>query len=95
MNHTWKNGEKPNFGTNFSPFGPNLVLQKKICVSTLLVVSYCSKISSYTIEKKTNEPNLRKWQKNLISGPNFDPKIFFRGFYLYHMLHIVASYRHM
>ena len=69
--------------------------KKKFWVSTLLVVSYCSKISSYTIEKKTNEPNLRKWQKNLISGPNFDPKIFFHGFYLYHMLHIVASYRHM
>ena len=24
MNQTWENGKKPSFGTNFSPFGPNL-----------------------------------------------------------------------
>ena len=23
MNQTWENGEKPSFGTNFGPFGPN------------------------------------------------------------------------
>ena len=24
MNHTWENGIKPNFTSNFDPFGPNL-----------------------------------------------------------------------
>ena len=28
-------------------------------------------------------------------GPNLGPKIFFRGFYLYYMLDIVASYHCM
>ena len=34
-----------------------------------LLFKYCSKLSSYTISKKTNEPNLRKRQKKLISSP--------------------------
>ena len=25
MNHTWENAKKTSFGTNFGPFGPNLV----------------------------------------------------------------------
>ena len=24
MSHIWEKGEKPNFGPNFDPFGPNL-----------------------------------------------------------------------
>ena len=24
ISHTWENGEKPNFGPHFDPFGPNL-----------------------------------------------------------------------
>ena len=34
----------------------------------------CCKLSLYTISSKTNEPNLRKWQKNPPSfGPKFGP----------------------
>ena len=29
----------------------------------LLLVRYCSKLSPYAIYRKTNEPNMRKWQK--------------------------------
>ena len=35
-------------------------------VLPLLVVRYCSKLSSYAISRKTNEPNWRKWQKKLV-----------------------------
>ena len=42
---------------------------------------------------------MRKWQKTYyfrpnfgLLGPNLDPQSFFRGFYLYYMLDIVASY---
>ena len=34
----------------------------------LEVWNYC-KISLYAIPRKTNEPNLRKWQKNIVSCP--------------------------
>ena len=37
-------------------------------VLPLLVVRYCSKLSSYAISRKTNEPNWRKWQKKLVLG---------------------------
>ena len=37
----------------------------------LLVVRHCSKLSSYAIYRKTNETNLRKWQKANF-GPDFD-----------------------
>ena len=30
----------------------------------------CSKVSSYVISRKTNDPNLKKWQK-LNFGPDF------------------------
>ena len=35
-------------------------------VLPLLVVRQCSKLSSSAISRKTNESNLRKWQKNLL-----------------------------
>ena len=67
----------------------------------LLDVRNCSKLSLYDISRKTNEPNLRKWQK-LSFGPNFGtfspnlgPKNFFHGFYLHQMLDIVAGYHCM
>ena len=72
-------------------------------VLPLLDVIHCCKLSLYPISRKTNEPNLRKSQKNPPSfcpefspfGPNLGPKFFFRRFYLYQMLDIVASYHCM
>ena len=53
-------------------------------VLPILVVRHCS---SYAIQRKTNKPSLRKWQKKLILGlilacfgPNLVTKTFFRGF---------------
>ena len=42
----------------------------------LLVIRQCSKLSSYAIRRKTNEPNMKK------KKTNFGPQIFFREFYL-------------
>ena len=59
------------------------------------------KLSLYEILRKTNKPNLRKQLKTQFwpdFGPfcsNLDPNVFFREFYLYQMLDIVASYHCM
>ena len=50
-------------------FGPNFGCPKFFSwVLPLLVVKHCSKLSSCAIWGKTNEPNLRKCQKNMISS---------------------------
>ena len=74
---------KPNFAPNFVPFDPNLGPQ--------FFAGFTS-ISSYTLFqaiilcnlKETNEPGLRKWQKELILGlilvcfwPKFGTKNYF------------------
>ena len=74
-----ENCKNPNFGpTDFFSW-----------ILLLLVVRQGFKLSSYAILGKTNEPNLRKWQKKLILGlilahfgQNLVTKIFFRGLYL-------------
>ena len=47
-------------------------------------VRNCCKLSLYAISGKTNEPNLRKWQKKPSFRPDFDlnlvSKIFSAGF---------------
>ena len=75
MMQPWENGKNPNFGPNLPP-PPWMVL-------SILVVRQ----SPYAISRKTNKPNLKKWQKNLIIGPDFGPFgpnlcqiIFFVGF---------------
>ena len=40
-------------------------------ISPLLNVRYCCKLSLYPISRKTNESNLGKWQKNIVSSPIF------------------------
>ena len=63
MNEIWENGKKLNFGPDFGLFDPNLGLSFFFQVLHLLIVTYCSKLSSYVIQRKTNESNTRKWQK--------------------------------
>ena len=66
--------KKPSFGPDFDLFGPNLPPPKLFLrVLALLVVRHCSKLSSYTIQRKTNEPNFGKWQKTPNFGPDFGP----------------------
>ena len=52
MIQTQENGKKLHFGTDLGPFGPISFIK--------LVVRHCSKLSSYAIETKSSEPNLRK-----------------------------------
>ena len=95
--------KKPSFGYNFGLFQPNFSSQKIFSwVLSLIDLLHRCKLSFYVSSRKTNEPNLRKWKKTLVLGPilacfgpNLVRKIFFRGFYLYQMLEIVASYHCM
>ena len=55
-------------------FGKNLVLKKRFSwVLPLIDVIHCCNVSLYAISKKTNEQNLRKWQKKLVSSPILVP----------------------
>ena len=77
MNQTWKSNKTSNFGPDFGRFGP-ILGSHFLWVLPLLVIRHCSKLSSYVIQKKTDAPNLRKWQKKLNLRPNFgllDPNL--------------------
>ena len=69
MNQTCENGKKSNFGPDFGLFWPKFGPQKFFwwVLPLLDVIHYC-KLSLYKISKKANEQNMRKWQKNLVSG---------------------------
>ena len=54
----WENDKNPNFGSNF---GPSKFFS---WVLSQLIDRQCSKLSSYAISKKTDTPDLKKWQKN-------------------------------
>ena len=67
MMQLWENGElrfqtlkKPTFGPDFDP---NLVPKILLWALSLVDVIHCCKLSFHVISKKTNNPNLRKWQK--------------------------------
>ena len=83
MNQTWKITKKPNLGPNFGSFDHKSGLPKLFfAILPLTDVMHCCKQSFYAISRKTNVPNLRKWQ-NLISGqivagfgPNLIPQFF-------------------
>ena len=66
INQTWENGKIS---------GPILPSLTQICpynflrVLPLLIIRNYSKLSSYTISRKTNEPNFRKMAESLILGP--------------------------
>ena len=60
MNQICEKGKNPTFGPDFDPFRPKFSPQKLVLwVLPTLDVINCCKLSS----RKTNEPNLRKWQK--------------------------------
>ena len=67
-------------------------------VLSLLDVFHCCKLSLYALSRKTNEPNLRKWQKPSVKtefgpfSPNLGPKKFSCGFYHHSILDNAASY---
>ena len=56
MSQTRENDQKPNFCT----IDPNLNPQFFLWILAQLVARHCSKLSSYVIQRKTNEPNLTK-----------------------------------
>ena len=49
---TLKNDKKPNFGSDFGPFGPNLGHQIFLQVLPILVIRHCSKLSYNATIKK-------------------------------------------
>ena len=83
-----KMAKKTNFEPECDPFWPKFGPQIFFSlVLPLLDVIHCYKLSLHAIKRKTNEPNLRKWQKNLVSGliltplaQIWFPKFFFVGF---------------
>ena len=100
MNHTWENGKKTSFETDFGPFGPHLGPQilfmdftSTTCYTSLEAIIVCN-------FKENKRPKLEKMEKKKTSfrtnfGPfvlNLGPKILFHRFYLQCMLDIVASY---
>ena len=82
MNLTCENGKKSSFGPDFGRFWPKFGLQIFFSwVLPLLNVIGCRKLSLYAISRKTNEPNMRKWQKTQFwtrfwpLWPKFRPQI--------------------
>ena len=67
--------KNPSFGPDFGLFWPKFGTQNFFSwVLPLLDVRNCCKLSLHAISRKTNEPNLRKWQKKTTSfGPYFGP----------------------
>ena len=53
--------------------GPILAPKRFQSILPELDVRHCYKLSLYAISKKTNEPSLRKWQKNQFLGPILTP----------------------
>ena len=57
--------ENPGLGPDLGLLGSNLRPKKFFLeVSVLLEVRRCPKLQSCAISRKTNDANLRKWQKN-------------------------------
>ena len=84
MNQTSGNDQKPDFGHDFDPLLDQRWSPKPFSwVLPLLDLIHCCKLSLYAISRKTNEPNLRKWQKTQFPAqfwpiwPKFGSPIFF------------------
>ena len=94
--------QKTQFRARFWPvwskFGPQNCFA---WILPLFDVTHCCKLSSYAISRKSNEPNLRKWQETQFWAqfwPVLDQiwslKVFL-WVYFYYKLYIVASYHFM
>ena len=63
----WK---KTSFGLDFGPFGANLGFKNIFSkILPLIDLRHCRQLLLNATSRTTNEPNLIKWQKNLVSGP--------------------------
>ena len=65
MIQTWENGRKCNFGPDLgilARFDPNLALIFFVALTSTMCYTWLQAIIVCNF-KKTNEPNLRKWQK--------------------------------
>ena len=60
LKESQENGEKPHFGPNLGPFGPNSGRQFLFLNLAVSVTRYRGQLSSSTISEKTNDPILRK-----------------------------------
>ena len=95
--------KKTNLGPDFGLFGPNLGAKKILLVLTPLNVRHCCKPLLYAISQKTNEQNLRKWQKKLVSETILAPLaqiqadnfFFFSKIWLRQSLDIMVNYHHL
>ena len=63
--------KKTNFGPDFDPFGPDLATNFFLQALTLLVLRYCSKLSSNAIIKANWWRKLEKIKKKTNFGHNF------------------------
>ena len=63
MIQTQWNDKKHHFAIDLGPLGPNSGRQ---IFFIKLVVRHCSKLSFYSIYRKTNEPSLRKWWQSCV-----------------------------
>ena len=95
MNQMWENGKTPNFGVEI--WAPKFFLW----ILPALYNRHCYKLSLYATSMKNNQPILKKWQKNLVSGPIlvyltqiWVTNIFFKNICLSQLLDMV-SYHHV
>ena len=99
----WGEKKQTNLGPDFGLFGPNLGAKKILLVLTPPNVRHCCKPLLYVISQKTNEQNLRKWQKKLVSETILAPLtqiqadnfFFFSKIWLQQSLDIMVNYHHL
>ena len=60
MIETSENDKKPSFGPDFGPFGPQNFFSG---ILSLLDIRHCCELLLNVITRKSNEPNLSKWQE--------------------------------
>ena len=68
MIKTQENGEKPHFGPNLGPLGPNWGRRNFFQNLASSVFRYHGQLSSCTISEKTHDPILRKFSDGRTDG---------------------------